>query len=450
MRIATSTLYNEQSASIDNLYVQYQNQGQQLSTGKSLNVPSDDPTVIAQDLSVRADNTVQTQLGKNYTDLTNQLTTVDGALSNLTSALQSARNLAVEGASDTIDAAQRADLGTQVDQILQEVIGFANTQYNGTYVFGGTNVPSSTPLVQGQGSPITSVTSQGNLVAQTQEAPNGTSIGTGVTLQQAFNVNAPNGSPSVFQVLINLRDALNKGSVVDQSQAALNLPGTAIANNTTIAQLQTGAFPQIMATPLTPDNGVPPGYTINIANGTNVNGVNVNILPADTINGAPPNSVIAKINAATAGMGITASFNTQTQKIVLTSTSNPPAPFTITDVPTAGTGATTASNFTTAFGLSTQASNTNYLSTQLGDMDQVLSTTLSARAVVGSEIQSSQTLETAASSQVNNDTNVQSGLEDTDIAKVTTEFSQTQTVLQAAYKTTAQLEQQDLFNYING
>lgn len=448
MRIATSTLYSEQSASIDNLYSTYQTQGQQLSTGKSLNVPSDDPTVIAQDLGVRADNTVQTQLGKNYTDLTNQLTTVDGALSNLTSALQSARNLAVEGASDTLNASQRADLGTQVDQILQEVIGFANTQYNGTYVFGGTNVPSSTPLVKGQGSPITSVTSQGNVVHQTQQAPNGTNIGTGVTLQQAFNTNAANGSPSVFQVLINLRDALNSGSVVDGSQAALNLPGTAIANTTTIAQLQTSGAGQIMATPLTPDNGTTPGYTINIANGTNTSGVPVNILSTDTVNGPAPNSVIAKINAATAGMGITASFNAQTQKIVLQSTSNPPQPFTITDVPSAG--ATTTSNFTTAFGLSTQASNTNYLSTQLGDMDQALSTTLNARAIVGSEIQTSQTLESATSSQVNNDTTVQSNLEDTDIAKVTTEFSQTQTVLQAAYKTTAQLEQQDLFSYING
>src|ERR1700760_3639401 len=102
MRIATSTLYNEQSSSIDNLYSTYQTQGQQLSTGKSLNAPSDDPTVIAQDLTVRADNVVQTQIGKNYTDLTNQLTSVDGSLSSLTNILQSARNLAVEGASDTV------------------------------------------------------------------------------------------------------------------------------------------------------------------------------------------------------------------------------------------------------------------------------------------------------------------------------------------------------------
>ncbi len=444
MRIATSTLYNEQSSSIDNLYATYQNQGQQLSTGKSLNVPSDDPTVIAQDLNVRADNTVQTQLGKNYTDLANQLTTVDGALSNVTSALQSARNLSVEAASDTTNASQRADIATQVDQILNEVIGFANTQYNGKYVFAGTNVPTSTALVQGQGSPITSVTTQGNVVQQTQEAPNGTAIGTGVTLQQAFNVNPPNGSPSVFQVLINLRNALQNGSVIDESQASVNLPGTAIANTTPISSLTTGASPQLMATPLQLDSSG--NIEINIANGTSPNGTNVVITPGP---GVTVGSVVGQINAqlTAANMGITAKFDPTTQRFSFTSTANPPVPFTVTDVASAGSGTTTG-NFVAAFGLTTQASNTSYLSTQLGDIDTVISTALNARAIVGSEIQSSQNLQSVTSSQVNNDTAVQTGLEDTDIAKVTSEFSQTQTVLQAAYATTSRLEGKTLFDYL--
>ncbi len=445
MRIATSTLYNEQSSSIDNLYATYQTQGQQLSTGKSLNAPSDDPTVIAQDLTVRADNSVQKQLGKNFTDLTNQLTTVDGALSNVTSALQSARNLAVEGASDTIDASQRADIGTQIDQILNEVIGFANSQYNGKYVFAGTNVPTTAPLVQGQGSPITSVTTQGNLVQQTEESPNGTATGTGVTLQQAFNVNAPDGSPSVFQVLINLRDSLKNGQVVDESQASVNLAGTAITNNTLISSLQTSGAGQVMATPLTLDSKG--NVEINIADGTNPNGVNVVITPGP---GVTVGSVVNQINTQLAGppnLGITASFNPQTQRLSLTSTANPPVPFTVTDVPSVGSGTTTG-NFVAAFGLTNQASTTTYVSTQLGDVDKAISTTLNARAIVGSTIQSSQTLTSAASSQANNDTTVQSGLEDTDIAKVTSEFSQTQTVLQAAYATTSRLEGKTLFDYL--
>ena len=52
MRIATSTIYDNQIQSIDNLSAQYQSIGQDLSTGKSLNVPSDDPSQISQDLTL--------------------------------------------------------------------------------------------------------------------------------------------------------------------------------------------------------------------------------------------------------------------------------------------------------------------------------------------------------------------------------------------------------------
>ncbi len=439
MRIATSTVYDNQSTSIDNLYATYQQEGQQLSTGKSLNVPSDNPTVIAQDIAVRNDNSVTTQVEKNLTDLNNQLTAVDGSLSSLTNILQSARSLAIEGASDTINPSQRTAIAAQVDQLLQETVGLANTQYAGKYVFAGTAVPTSQQLVQGVGSPITSVTSQGNIVQQTQQLPNGQTVATGVTLQQAFNYGAADGSPDVFQTLINLRDTLSKGSVVDQSQQALNLAGQAISGTTTIAALSSGAVPQLIATPLVPDSSG--NITINVANGVNANGVNVTLLPTDTIT-----SALAKINTAVNPLGISASFNAKTQKFAFTSTANPPATFEIQNVPSAG--ATTSGNFVAAFDLTQQATVTSDLSTQIGDIDHVLQVALNARAVVGSTLQGVQSLSSQANSQVLNDTTVQSGLEDTDIAKVTSQFSQTQTVLQAAYATTARLEGKTLFDYL--
>ena len=440
MRIATSTVFENQTASIDNTYATYQQQGQELSTGKSLNFPSDNPTQIAQDIAARADNGVQTQEGKNFSDLRNQLAAVDGALSSVTNVMQSARSLAVEGASDTINASQRNDIATQVDQLLQEAIGLANTQYNGKYVFAGTNVPPTTPLVRGVGSPITSVSAVYNLVQSVQQLPNGTTVPTNVSLQQAFNFNSTNGSPSVFQALISLRDSLRQGQVVDESVQRLNLLGTAInPATTTFAQLATGAVPQIMGTPLTPDSTGQ--YSINIANANNLNGVNVTFTNADTIATA-----LGKINAAANPIGINATFNTQTQRISFASTSNPPLTFEIQNVPSAG--ATNTGNFLQAFNLFQQATTTGWVSTQIGDFDNALQSVLNARAVLGSTIQSVQRLGNASDSQVLNDTSVQSGIEDTDIAKVTSDFSRTQTVLQAAYATTTRLEGKTLFDYL--
>ena len=443
MRIATSTVYDNQASSIDTLVAQQQQYGNTLSTGKALNAPSDDPTEIAQDLAVRSDNVVTTQVGKNLTNLSSELSTVDGALSSLTNVLQSARSLAIEGASDTVTPQQQGEIAKQAEQLLQEAIGLANTQYGGKYVFAGTSVPSSQPLVQSTGSPITAVTAQGNSAQQTQQLPNGQSVSTGVTLQQAFNYGATDGSPDVFQMLIALRDTLAKQQVVDKSTQRVNLAGTAVtagAAGTTVTQMATGAVPQILATPLQFDGSG--NVSINISSSQAPNGVTITFNPGDTMTGGAA-SIVGKINAQTAATGVTASFDFTQQRLVLSSSAGS---FLVKDAPSAGSA--TSGNFTTAFDVTQQADIVNTLSTQIGDIDRTLQQTLSSRSQVGAVIQQVQALSNDSNAQVLNDTKVQSGIEDADIAKVVSQFSQTQTALQAAYGTTTRLESKTLFDYL--
>jgi Bacterial flagellin N-terminal helical region len=93
MRIATSTIYDNQIQSIDNLSAQYQSIGQDLSTGKSLNVPSDDPSQISQDLTLTTQIASENGDASNATAAQNELTFTDSTLSSLTSLLQTARSL---------------------------------------------------------------------------------------------------------------------------------------------------------------------------------------------------------------------------------------------------------------------------------------------------------------------------------------------------------------------
>jgi flagellar hook-associated protein 3 FlgL len=447
MRIATSTLYGENTAQIDNLTAQYAQQGNELSTGKSLNVPSDDPQQIAQDIAVRNDNAVTTQVGKNLTDLSNQLTTVDGALSSLTSIMQSARALTIQGASSTLNSSELQDMATQVGQMFQEAVGLANTQYAGKYVFSGTAVPTGNSLVTSVGIPPSGITSQGNNVLQTQQLPNGQTVPTNVTLGQAFNLNASNGSPSVFQVLVNLYDTLQNGTITDESPNQVNLPGTSINYSaasppgTTLTQLTTVGAGQILATPLVtavvPSLGVQ-GIEINVANAQNTNGLNIAVPATDNMNQA-----VASINAqlAAGGISVVAAFNAQTQRITFSSTQSPNQTFEIQDI---------VGNFALgAMGLSQQATVSSDVGTQLTDIDNATEQLLNTRASVGAAIQTVNSTNQTSDAQVLNDTTVQSDIEDTDIAKVTSEFSQTQTVLQAAYATTSRLESKTLFDYLS-
>lgn len=285
------------------------------------------------------------------------------------------------------------------------------------------------------------MTSVGNNVQQVQQLPNGQTVPTEVTMQQAFNYQATDGSPDAFQTLINLRNTLQTGTIVDYSQSQVNVGGEAITQGAAATQLSallTGAAPKILSTPLQPDGGTAPAVaSISIGSTSAPNGVTITFNSTDTMA-----NVIAKINAQTAATGVTASFNYQTQRLSLSSS----AAFSVTDVPSPG--APSASNFTKAFNLTNQADLTNTLTTQLGDIDRVLQATLSARGQLGSTIQTVQALSSSTALQITNDTKVQSGLEDTDIAKVTTQFTQTQTVLQAAYATTSRLESKTLFDYL--
>jgi flagellar hook-associated protein 3 FlgL len=440
MRIATSTVYSNQTAAIDTLYAQQEMYGQQLSTGKTLNIAQDDPTQIGQDLAVKNDNAVQSQIETNLTNASNQLTSVDGALSSVTSVIQSARQLAIEGASDTNTPTQLKEIAIQVSQLLQESIGLANTQYAGSYVFGGTAQTGQPPVIANGGASVVNFT--GNGVPQTQTLPNGETIQSSVTLQQAFNFGSSDGSPSLFQVLQNLYNTLDNNVSADTSAVQVNVAGAAITAGTSMALLANPG--SIAATALVPDSTGQ--VSISIASATDPNGTKLTFqigppaappAPVDTIA-----TMLTKINGATALTCVSATFNSQTDRITLSG----PGAFTIDDVPSPG--AATTGNFVETFNLQNQADVVNNISQQLGDIDNATQALLNTRAQVGSTIQQVQALNTTATSQVNNDTTVQSNIEDTNVAKATTEFSLAQTALQAAYGTTSQLEQKNLFDYI--
>jgi len=452
--------------SIDNLETQVQNQGQNLSTGKSLNAPSDDPTQIAADLSVRTTIQVENQQSTNIQAATAQLTSTDSAMASLTSILQSARQLATSAATTLISATARQNIGAEVDQYLQQAVAIANTQYGGTYIFGG-SVQSSTAPVTTSGSPISSVGFTGNEQTQAPMLFNGQSIALSPTLQQAFNYNATNGSPSVFQTLINLRDTLDGGIVTDQSAQSINQAGQVIygavsPTPTTLAPATVPAASPFAIAPVADSSGNF-SISINNADASGVDHVEAYTFPAtlpatatvpaasvdDATVAAPNNatsaSIVGAINARSSVTGLTATFDAQSQRLILTNAGG--GAFSVTDEPSAG--ATNTSNFTKVFALAGSANLPQTISTQLGDIDNALNVTLNGRAIVGSRINALALINTQVTTDVMNNTTVQTGIEDIDVPKATTEFSATQAALTASYSTTTRMEAKDLFDYLS-
>jgi flagellar hook-associated protein 3 FlgL len=125
---------------------------QEVSTGKSVNVPSDNPEASA----AMVQNTIETANVDQYTkNVTSELSTVqaaDSALSTVVSSLTQAVSLGTEGANGTNSASNLQAIAQQVQGILTSVVSQANASYQGSYLFGGT-ATNTTPFTANAASP---------------------------------------------------------------------------------------------------------------------------------------------------------------------------------------------------------------------------------------------------------------------------------------------------------
>lgn len=111
---------------------------EQVSTGKRLLKPSDDPlgnvTLLANNAQV---NRFDSQLA-NISNARTNLNVSVSALQDAGTILSSARQVALEGAQSGNDASSYEALAQQVDSMLDRLLDLSNTQNAGRYVFGGT------------------------------------------------------------------------------------------------------------------------------------------------------------------------------------------------------------------------------------------------------------------------------------------------------------------------
>ena len=116
---------------------------QQLSTGKQINSAKDNAAGLAMSETMNAQIRGLNVAVHNANDGISLLQTADGAMIEQTNMLQRMRELAVQAATDTVDATSKGYLNDEFTALRGEIdrIG-ANTQWNGKAVLQGTNVAS--------------------------------------------------------------------------------------------------------------------------------------------------------------------------------------------------------------------------------------------------------------------------------------------------------------------
>jgi flagellar hook-associated protein 3 FlgL len=185
---------------------------QQVSTGKRVTQPSDDPYASA----ALVQNTIETgdvdQYTQNASSVLSTIQSADSALSSVVTSLTDAVSLGTEGANGTNSSSNLQSLATQVQGLLSSVVEQANTSVGGSYLFGGTS--TATPYTADASSP-TGYTYNGNNDVNSVEIGDQTSVQVNLPGSQVFT----SSSNNVLASLSNLVTALQSGNSSNISTA---------------------------------------------------------------------------------------------------------------------------------------------------------------------------------------------------------------------------------------
>jgi flagellar hook-associated protein 3 FlgL len=190
---------------------------EQASTGLRINRPSDDPSGTGEAAALRSRLESTAQLGRNLSQAELRLRAGEAALGQAGDVLIRARELALQGANDTLDAAGRRQIAMEIESLHAQLVAAANARTSGAYLFGGHQSASAPFVVSGpfvDASPAPTVAFVGDPSEVEVEIEEGTNVaatldGRRVFLGDGDGDAAPDaGKEDLFDVLADQRDAL--------------------------------------------------------------------------------------------------------------------------------------------------------------------------------------------------------------------------------------------------
>jgi flagellar hook-associated protein 3 FlgL len=166
MRVASNSYTNAMLDQFNTLVARQNTLQSEVSTGLSVQTPSDNPVAMQNTLNYLADNATQQQYSANISTLQARADTVDNVLQSLQSASSQASQIATSAGNVTTNSpTQLATYADQVNQLINQVVTAANTQdpATGQYLFGGTasGAPPYTTTTDASGD-VTAATYNGN------------------------------------------------------------------------------------------------------------------------------------------------------------------------------------------------------------------------------------------------------------------------------------------------
>ncbi|MFC6231945.1 flagellar hook-associated protein FlgL [Paenibacillus allorhizosphaerae] len=215
MRVTQGMLNSQLLRNVNTNLTRMQNNQEQLSTGRRINRPSDDPVGMAFSLRYRSELSENEQYESNLNSAMSLLDYTDTMMGQANSVIQRVRELSVLGANDTNPRQALDSIKSEVDQLYSQMVSIGNSQFNGRYIFNGQKTDKA---------PYTEAT------AATDPVDTGeflTNIGVGVRIAanktgntvfgEADDPANPGTNDNIFRVMKDLSAALEAGDTTEVS-----------------------------------------------------------------------------------------------------------------------------------------------------------------------------------------------------------------------------------------
>ncbi|MDQ7912470.1 flagellar hook-associated protein FlgL [Pseudomonas sp. 102515] len=138
MRISTVQAFNNGISGLQNNYGSVTRTQEEISTGKKILTPADDPVASVKLLQISQEEALNGQYNTGMTAAKNSLNTEEAMLSSVETVLTRIREIAVQAGNGALDPTDRASLAKEVGQREDELMNLMNSKdASGKYLFSG-------------------------------------------------------------------------------------------------------------------------------------------------------------------------------------------------------------------------------------------------------------------------------------------------------------------------
>jgi flagellar hook-associated protein 3 FlgL len=200
MRVTQSMLASNSLRHLSDSYLKMGKYQDQLSTGKKITKPSDDPVVAMKGIFYRSDLVGVQQYKRNLSELHLWMDNSEAGMDQANSALQRIRELMLQGKNGTLSPDDRKAIAVEIGQLKQDLVQTANTKVAGKYIFHGNDV-TNPPVKQEEPTLVADNLTDSTINSYNVEVSNGVLLKANVDPSKVF-------SQKLFKTVGDIQDAI--------------------------------------------------------------------------------------------------------------------------------------------------------------------------------------------------------------------------------------------------